>query len=328
MQNTLQNFTPAPLLTHHHAQTMLASIGPRRFFVRRRADKMLAAAKDQVINCDDGVRLSGSYTESEKADGKSLVILLHGWEGCISSSYLLSSATRLYEEGHSVFRLNFRDHGDSHSLNRELFHSARIKEVLDAVASVQQQYPHQQVCLAGFSLGGNFTLRTASLASEYGLQLDKAAAICPLISPLNTTDDIENGLWIYHYYFMRRWKQSLSKKMQLFSDYDFADVLKQSKRLSQLNQYFVPNHTPFDKAEEYLNAYAVVDKTLKKINAQAHILIANDDPIVQTRWFNSLIKPTDINIQITKHGGHCGFIKDWKFNSYADDWLAQQFLIQ
>jgi predicted alpha/beta-fold hydrolase len=325
MQNTLPSFSPAPLLSHHHAQTMLASLGPRRLFVRARAKAMLDAASDHILNCQDGVRLSGAYTPSKQGNNNSLVILLHGWEGCITSSYLLSSAASLYGQGHSVFRLNFRDHGDSHHLNKALFNSTRITEVVEAVRAIQQQFPHKQVCLAGFSLGGNFSLRVASRAEQAGLQLDKAAAICPLISPRDTTDDIENGLWIYHFYFMRRWKKSLAKKLELFTDYDYAEVLHTSKRLSQLNSYFVPNHTPYSKPEEYLDAYAVREETLMAITTDMHILVADDDPIVQTRWFDVLDKPGHINVQVTSGGGHCGFIKDWRFNSFADDWLLRHF---
>ncbi len=325
MNSPDHEFQPAPLLSHYHAQTLLASIGPRRFFVRQRARKMLADSRATILHCDDDVRLSGAYSASVNRDNKSLVILLHGWEGGIDSSYLLSAGARLYAEGHSIFRLNFRDHGDSQHLNKELFHSVRIKEIIDAVAIIAEKYPHHNICLAGFSLGGNFTLRIASRANQAGIQLDCASAICPLISPYRTTFDIEEGLWVYHHYFMRRWKKSLTKKMAIFPEYDYADALKASKRLSELNEYFVPNHTSFKSSKEYLDAYAINNDTLTTIDMRAHLLIANDDPIVQTRWFEELNQVENVDVTVTAYGGHCGFIKDWAFNSYADDWLIEKF---
>lgn len=325
MNSPNSQFQPAPFLSHYHAQTLLASIGPRRFFVRQRAKKMLADSHAVILHCEDDVRLSGAYSASVNRDNKSLVVLLHGWEGGIDSSYLLSAGARLHAEGHSIFRLNFRDHGDSQHLNKELFHSVRIKEIIDAVAIIAEKYPHTNISLAGFSLGGNFTLRIASRANQAGIQLDSASAICPLISPYRTTSDIEEGLWVYHHYFMRRWKKSLAKKMAIFPEYDYADALKESKRLSELNDYFVPNHTSFKSSKEYLDAYAIDNDTLSKINTRAHLLIANDDPIVQTRWFDELTLADNVDVTITAYGGHCGFIKDWVFNSYADDWLIENF---
>ena len=60
-----------------------------------------------------------------------------------------------------MFRLNFRDHGDTHHLNRDLFHSCRIDEVVGAVRAVRRAFATDPVAVAGFSLGGNFALRVA-----------------------------------------------------------------------------------------------------------------------------------------------------------------------
>ena len=74
----------------------------------------------------EGVRLLGYHTESAGPKSRGLVVMLHGWEGSADSTYILSVAPKLIAAGYSVFRLNFRDHGDSHHLNRELFHSCRF----------------------------------------------------------------------------------------------------------------------------------------------------------------------------------------------------------
>lgn len=332
MPNDYTEFKPAPLLSHHHAQTLLASIGPRQWFVRHRARALLAQSQHHIIPCDDDIKLTGFFTPalSEQVQQlpngpRSLVILLHGWEGCADSSYLLSAGARLHNVGHSVFRLNFRDHGDSHLLNRGLFNSVRINEVLDALVWVINRFPHEKVYLAGFSLGGNFALRVASQAKQRGLPINRIAGICPLINPYRTTADIEDGLWIYHYYFLKRWKASLLKKNNAFSEYDFSDVLNRSHSLSQLNEYFVPQHTDFDDPTSYLNAYQVTEQTLENISTPTDLLIAGDDPIVQTRWFRALEEVNNVNPTITAGGGHCAYIKDWQFYSYADDWLLNRF---
>ena len=89
-------------------------------------------------------------------------MLFHGWEGSVESTYMLQTGSRLLAEGWDVFRLNFRDHGDSHDLNEALFHSCRIDEVVHALrrhrASAGRRDRWRS---AGFSLGGNFALRAA-----------------------------------------------------------------------------------------------------------------------------------------------------------------------
>ena len=64
-------------------------------------------------------------------------VLVHGWEGNAESLYILSLAQQLFDLGFDVVRLNLRDHGDTHHLNRELFHSCRLPEVVGAVQRMQ-----------------------------------------------------------------------------------------------------------------------------------------------------------------------------------------------
>ncbi len=316
-------FSPPAYLAHHHIQTMLASIGPRRVMVRRRSRTLRDTARPQVIDAGNGVRLYGVYNPATDAAAAPLVILLHGWEGCSESSYLLSAGQALHERGFSIFRLNLRDHGDSHHLNEALFNSTRIEEVANAVDVVRQRFGNGRVLLAGFSLGGNFAIRIAARAANAGRELDKVAAICPLVSPPHTTLDIENGLWLYHAYFMYRWKGSLAKKLALFPRYDYGHALRQSRTLTELNAYFVPNHTDFGRPEDYLRAYAIDRQVLADAAGSLHILAAADDPIVRTDYLRELGEVPGVSIDIESHGGHCGFIKDLRFASYADDWLAK-----
>ncbi len=63
-------------------------------------------------------------------------MLLCGWEGSVNSAYILGTGKFLYNHGYSVFRLNYRDHGDSHALNPGLFYAALLDEVFKAVQQV------------------------------------------------------------------------------------------------------------------------------------------------------------------------------------------------
>ena len=74
----------------------------------------------------------------------------------------------LFAAGFDVFRLNFRDHGDTHHLNPGLFHSCRLEEVVHALADLQDRLQARRWCLAGFSLGGNFSLRVWLLVTGAG----------------------------------------------------------------------------------------------------------------------------------------------------------------
>ena len=71
-----------------------------------------------------------------------------------------------------MFRLNFRDHGETHHLNRAMFHSCRIDEVVGArETESRQRFTARPFVIGGFSLGGNFALRVALRAPAAGIPL-------------------------------------------------------------------------------------------------------------------------------------------------------------
>src|SRR5690606_41569990 len=79
--------------------------------------------------CRGARRASHPFPTRRSSALDAAAILLRGWEGSSRSAYQLTTAQRLLGLGFDVLRLNLRDHGDSHHLNRELFNSTRSPEV-------------------------------------------------------------------------------------------------------------------------------------------------------------------------------------------------------
>ena len=325
--NMADNFLPPAWLRHAHTQTLLASIGPRRILARHRAKELLDKSKLAKIESgsnNETVQLLGAYCPSKDTANQQLTIFIHGWEGSIESSYLLSAAASMYEAGHSIFRLNLRDHGESHHLNEALFHSARLDEVANAIRQIKSCYPHRKVNLVGFSLGGNFCIRLACHL-EQGI-IERAAVISPLIDPARTIDDLERGWRLYHFYFIRKWRRSLKKKLAIFPGHSCQALLLQRGSLSTMNTLFVAEHTPFETREDYYLSYTIKFDQLKNLSCPVDVLVADDDPIVKTQWLDRLELPTHVKIKKVAYGGHCGFIKDHRFNCFADEWLADKLV--
>src|SRR5512138_433779 len=112
-------FLPPVHLRGSYTQTILASARIRA--VGR--NPMKEAAQEMIIDAGEGVRLQGFYSPQPQETPLGLVILLHGWEGSAESTYIRHSGRFFHEHGYAVFRLNFRDHGDSHHLNEGIFYS-------------------------------------------------------------------------------------------------------------------------------------------------------------------------------------------------------------
>ncbi|UXI68309.1 YheT family hydrolase [Tahibacter amnicola] len=320
------DFLPHRLLRNAHLQSVLASSGVRRWLFRRRRQALETGSVEHILDCGDGVRLQGFYSaQAVRETARGLAILLHGWEGSVQSGYLLHTGARLLSEGWDVFRLNFRDHGDTHHLNPELFHSCRLDEVVGAVQEVARRFPSRPLVLAGFSLGGNFALRIALRAPAVGLPLSYALAVCPAVHPPAILDAIERAPWFYHAYFMRKWRDSLKRKKSLFPEAARFTESELNVSMRELTATMVERHTDFGSLDAYLNGYSIAGDRLADLSVPTTILTAADDPIIPVEGFHDLKLSASTELEIAPAGGHCGFIRDFSLRSWTEDYISVKF---
>jgi predicted alpha/beta-fold hydrolase len=266
--------------------------------------------------------LHSAHATVADAPARPLVMLFHGWEGAADSQYMLSLGSYLFDHGFDIFRLNFRDHGPTHHLNRDIFHSCRIAEVVGAVQAVQKLFAPPSLSLAGFSLGGNFALRVAARAPQAGIRLKHAVAICPVLHPRRTLDALEAGWFVYEKYFVRKWKSSLRIKQRCFPEhFDFGDILRM-KSLNDMTDVMVRNHSEYPDMPTYLDGYAIVDDVLANLQVSSHVILAEDDPIIPVRDARFLARSPHLNITTVKHGGHCAFLDRLHTESWVDRTVA------
>ncbi len=323
----VHDYRPPRLLRNPHIQSVLASSGVRRLLFRRRLSTLERGAREHLLDCGDGVRLLGLHTAQTVRDkSRGMVVLLHGWEGSVQSSYLLHTGSRLLAEGYDVFRLNFRDHGETHHLNREIFHSCRIEEVVGAVAAVAAKFPDLPLGVAGFSLGGNFALRVALRAPAAGIPLAYALAVCPAISPRDAMDAIEQAPWFYEAYFLRKWRRSLGLKQRAFPEAPLFTTQDMRGNLRELTRTLVLRHTHFATLEDYFDGYSIAGDRLAPLAVPTSILTSIDDPIIPVADFRKLQLPACAELDIAPAGGHCGFIRSLSLNSWTEDYIAERML--
>jgi predicted alpha/beta-fold hydrolase len=321
-------FHPPRWLRSAHLQSTLDSLPPRQGWARRRAAGLLAGAQELLLECGQGVRLQGWHSARDRSAAAAgttrLAVLLHGWEGSAESSQVLSVGALLLERGYDVLRLNLRDHGATHHLNREIFHSCRLPEVLGALCALRARFPAARLCLAGFSLGGNFVLRAAaSPAAPAGIAC--AAAVSPVLDPAATLLALEQSWPLYRSYFVRRWSTSLRRKQQAWPDVHDFELMLQLADLRAMTAALVYTSTEFPNLEAYLDGYALTGTRLESLRVPSQLLLAADDPIIPAAGLARLARPAALEILRTRYGGHCGFIDRVRAASFADRWIVQQF---
>lgn len=318
------NYRPPRWLRNPHLQSLLSSLPPRRAAGERALRRLGAVTTEHVVEVEDGVRLQGFHSAVPGAAPRGLVLMLHGWEGSTESSYMRHSAATLLARGFEVFRLNFRDHGDTHHLNEDLFHSCRLGEVVQAAVEVSRRFPARPMMAAGFSLGGNFALRLALAAPAAGLPLVHAAAVCPAIDPAAVLEALETGPRLYHWYFMRKWRRSLLRKRELFPElHDFGDEVM-ALDMRGLTDWMVRRHTALAGIQDYFEGYSVSGGRLAALQVPVSVLAAADDPVIPVAGFPGLALPAHSRLEIAEFGGHCGFLEGLHLGGFGERWVAER----
>jgi uncharacterized protein len=323
-----ETFRPPRWMRGPHLQSMLPSLPVRRTWIERRTRTLTDASEEVLLDCGDGVRLqafASSQVSRGRERGRRVAVLLHGWEGSAESLYILSLGQELFDRGYEVVRLNLRDHGATHHLNREIFHSCRLPEVVGAMRALQAHHAGRPLHLAGFSLGGNFMLRVAAQAREAKLDVAAVAAVSPVLDPARTLVALETGFFAYNSYFVRKWLRSLLKKQEAWpGEYDFAEVSRLTD-LRRMTAMLVAQFTDFPSLDAYLAGYAITGERLETIEAPATVVTAADDPIIPVHDIERIARPKHLSLIITRHGGHNGFIDHLSNSTFADRAVVSAF---
>ncbi len=303
-------FDPPFALNNGHIQTVLGSTG-RRWLMPRRAAGLISAAERVDITVPCGTTLRAMINTPQQADSQEqvpLVVLIHGWLGCDHSSYVLSAASALHQQGFATARINLRDHGDTESLNEGMYHSGLTQEIVELVEALAARNGDAPAGVLGFSLGGNFALRVARATSL------PTMAVCPAVDPARTMHQIDHGSPIYKHYFLGKWRKALDAKQAAFPDlYDFSKA-HMLRSVATLTDYFVRYHSEFSSTNVYFDSYDLSGSALE--NVSATVLMAEDDPVIPKSQFDSL--PSGIVVERIKGGGHGSFVDDFGLNSWCD----------
>ncbi len=308
-------YRPHRLLRNGDLQTILGRHIPHEASLVNQDEQMilLDAGTDKTdLEPGQTVRLLAFYTPGRQpvdpsAKPKGLALLLHGWEGDSHSAYNLILGSALIRAGFDVVRLNMRDHGPTHHLNKGIFFATLIEEVHAATQQVGLLAAGKPFHIIGASLGGNFVVRMALRHAHNPIpNLRQAIAVNPVLNPQRTCILLDNHRLLRRY-FRRRWLESLLKKQRLFPElYDFTP-LTSAPTIWEMSDWVTKSMSPFNGVEEYLNAYAVRPKDILDLAAPLTILTAANDPLIPSDDIASLPRHPSLQVHVLPFGGHVGY---------------------
>lgn len=303
-------------------QTGLASLK----FRKRGTHDMERAAREMILDCSadetgENIRLMGHYSRS--VENKALVIFLHGWEGSIDSTYVKSSARLLFDHGCSVFRLNFRDHGDTHHLNEGIFLATRFDEVMEGVNQACALSNDAPIYIIGFSLGGNFALRIArSLKETDAPKISHIFAVSPVIDPWSAAPLVDENKLVQRY-FKKKLIATMERNQRLYPDkHDFSRAVK-CKTIMEMSEIILLKYSGYPDLESYFSAYGIKPDDLSDCPVGVSLIMSKDDPVVPANHIDSLnLSENCLDIRLN-YGGHNGFFESLNGPTWYDKYMKE-----
>jgi hypothetical protein len=310
-------FAPRAFLRGGHAQTLASALLPRRH--------ALPPAEARRFGVDEGVQvLCHCHWQKEKAPA---LILLHGLEGSSESQYILGTAAKAWAAGMSVVRMNMRNCGGTERLGPTLYHSGLSSDLGAVVRELIREDGLARIALAGFSMGGNITLK---LVGEWGREAPEQVRAVAAVSPAIDLAACAHALHrpanrLYEWNFLWGLKRRLRRKAHLFPGRYETRGLGRLASVRDFDDQVTARYCGFAGADDYYHRSSAA-RVAERIARPTLILHAADDPFVPLTAATraTLLANPHIRLVETAGGGHCAFLAE--ANGYDGRWAERQLV--
>ena len=236
-------------------------------------------------------------------------VLLHGLTGCHASSYMVQAARRLNEAGVRTFRMDMRACGAAEGLSRLPYHGGCSDDLLVALERVSTICPASPISLVGFSIGGNTVLKMAGENVDHvPPELNRLIAINPPIDLGFCVDRFSHGASrAYDRYLAKVHYRRLLQSDSLIKHANHNASASRPHGQQEFDQWYTAKVWGFETVEQFYAATSSI-RTIPDIRIPTLLIASRDDPLVPVELFESLNSLNSINLHLTDHGGHLGFI--------------------
>ena len=279
------------------------------------------------ITTSDGDFLDLDWSKTRSGSDK-LVILSHGLEGDAGRPYIKGMVKTMNQAGFDALAWNFRSCSGEPNKLLISYHMGASDDLQQVVDYALQRKEYQEIYLVGFSMGGNITLKyVGQYPEQVPMQVTKAVAFsvpCHISSASAKMAQFENRL------YMQRFLKSLRKKLQAKSSLMPATMtLDNYHRLRTFpefdDMYTAPIHGFKDAHDYYTQSSS--KQYLATIRIPTLLVNAQNDPFLSPECFPVAEAQANPNfyLEMPLHGGHVGFVENYRQNKYYSERRALDF---
>jgi predicted alpha/beta-fold hydrolase len=297
-------FEPHAGLKNAHWMTVAGRFWPRSL------ERLPPAVQRLFQVADDTQILAHCHWQPEPRRRPTLVVV-HGLEGSSDSRYVLGTAEKAWVAGFNVLRMNQRNCGGTERLSPTLYNSGLSGDFRAVVKELAARDLLPEIFLAGFSMGGNLTLKAAG---EFGddkiAEFRGAAVVCPSLDLAACADAIHaRQNIVYERYFVGNLKKRYRRKVELFPKIFPLNGLDRVRSIREFDDVITAPLCGYGNAVNYYDRASAMH-VLEKIRVPTLVITAKDDPMVPHESVRrpALLANSRITLIAPEHGGHCAFI--------------------
>jgi predicted alpha/beta-fold hydrolase len=304
-------FRPPWWLRQGHLQTILPVIWPRRICIDYTPERLELA--------------DGDFLDLEwaRADCRRVAILSHGLESDSHAAYVRGMAAALNSAGWDVLAWSFRGCGKSPNRLPRFYHSGETGDLGAVIRHAAASYP--RIGLAGFSLGGNLTLKYLGEASPHP-SVGVAVAISAPVDLAASAGALDRRLGnrLYLRRFLRTLIAKVEAKARLFPGQIDVAGIRRIRSFREFDDRYTARLHGFRDAADYW-AQSSSRQYLPRIGVPALLINARDDPFLPAACFPVAEAGTNPRffLEAPVHGGHVGFVESLPKGS-RPNWLERR----
>lgn len=261
-----------------------------------------------------------------KVGSKTLAVLIHGLEGSSSSSYITATIKHLNDKYLDAVCFNLRGCSGEDNNLLATYHSGKTEDVNFVINHILDKYNYDNIVIIGFSLGGNLTLK---YIGEKGTELPseiKGGIACSvpidIASAEKEMDKLKNKL--YMEVFFKTMKNKILEKAHKHPEFQLdKDKLFKATKFKHLEYLYTVPVFGFESPEDYWQK-ASSKPYISAINKPTLLINAKDDTFLSKECYPKEEAKNSKNffLEITKYGGHCGFMSSFKPSE--NTWLEER----
>jgi predicted alpha/beta-fold hydrolase len=255
---------------------------------------------------------------------KPLLIVSHGLEGD-SRRHYITGLIRSLPEFHAL-AWNYRSCSDDPNRNLRFYHSGATDD-LDFVIQEALLRGVKDIYLAGFSLGGNLSLKwlgeNGKKASQF---VRKAVAFSVPLHLSSSSQQLtrwENRLYTHR--FLQTLLEKVTEKSARYPQDIMPSMLASIRSLYEFDNVITGPLHGFKDAEDYYERNSSL-YFLSGIRVPTLIVNAKNDPFLSQECLPEQIDSDFVQIELPDSGGHCGFYpRNYRGQTWAEQRAAAWF---